>query len=154
MDVKTSYCSPFFGLFIFFSFVRLAVRMKLLFIAAVNHVYYCNSWRPTRPHNPTGFCCDWRCVYGEDMFAKGHLYFLTEFTTSAKLPDVAVSRGLLWRQKLPTNPSRLSLRSKATCCSDRQHEMLQHNPSAWSVLLAWRLWLYVTEKSFCSFPWV
>lgn len=33
--------------------MRLAARMKLLFIAAINHIYCCNSWRPTRSHNPT-----------------------------------------------------------------------------------------------------
>lgn len=88
--------------------MRLAARMKLLFIAAINHVYYCNSWSPTWSHNPTEVCCDWRYGYREDTFAKGHLYFMTEFTASARETDVCVCSELLWWQELPGFPSSLS----------------------------------------------
>lgn len=93
--------------------MRLAARMKLLFIAAINHVYGCNSWRPTWSHNPTEVCCDWLYGYREDTFAKGHLYFMTEFTASARETDVAVCWELLWWQELPASPSRLSPSNEA-----------------------------------------
>lgn len=144
-----SYCSSFFGLFNSFSFMRLAARMKLLFIAAVNHIYCCNSWRPTWSHSPTEVCCDWRYGYREDTFGKGHLCFMTEFTASARETDVSVCWELLWWQELPASPSRLSPSNEAVTN--------RGDPSAQlcclSVLLARRLWLCVTENRFCFFPW-
>lgn len=91
----------------------LAARTELLFIAAINHIYYCNSWRPTWSHSPTEVCCDWRYGYREDTFAKGHLYFMAEFTASARETDVPVCWELLWWQNLPASPSRLSPSKKA-----------------------------------------
>lgn len=64
--------------FFFFLFVRLPVRIKLLFIAAVNHVYYCNSWRPTRPQEGGFTVTD--AVHMEKTFIKGQLCFTAEFT--------------------------------------------------------------------------
>lgn len=102
--------------------MRLAARMKLLFIAAINHVYYCNSWRPTRSHNPAEDSCDWRYGYREDTFAKGHLYFMAEFTAWARETDVCVFVGSSWdgRSCLDPHPG-----------CDQQDETLQHGPAAW-----------------------